>query len=365
MLEAHLMSLKHSKLIAGWSDRKILAGEEFDAVIRKELRAATIILFLVSSDFMSSGYIQSVEVKDAMERHGRGARVIPVILRPVLLGGTPFEKLLCLPKDGVPVVDQKWTTRDYAFYDVAKGIKAVVEELLSAGTLTAAVESSSSVGPPGLERHAGSSGLVGTTEPAVEFLPRCLDTGVAEEIPIGETREVLAWIRRPGSSKLASYLTPEESKKWMRSYSVRPEDINSTEFTAPFPVGREAPGREMRVLQLRIELLAQGVEVTDSPAHRFVPRDEDPSAASFLIRSATAGTQSMKVKVTSADAELVAELLRTNFVSHGGPSGGSGPAGGKMWVEVNDQGEEVVVLAEAEIKATFVPKVRTATADAL
>jgi hypothetical protein len=52
-------------------------------------------------------------MKRALERHeDRQALVIPIMLRPVSLKGTPFAKLQALPKDAKPVVT--WADRDSA-----------------------------------------------------------------------------------------------------------------------------------------------------------------------------------------------------------------------------------------------------------
>ena len=67
-------------------------------------------------------------MKRALERHEAGeARVIPVILRQVEWKQTPFGKLKPLPTGGKPVI--LWTDRDSAFFDIAQGIRKVIEEL--------------------------------------------------------------------------------------------------------------------------------------------------------------------------------------------------------------------------------------------
>jgi hypothetical protein len=61
------------------------AGEEWEGKIDDSLNTAHIILLLVSPDFMASPYCYDVEMTRALERHeSRNARVIPVILRPVV-----------------------------------------------------------------------------------------------------------------------------------------------------------------------------------------------------------------------------------------------------------------------------------------
>ena len=133
-LEKQLSVLKRQGLINLWHDRNISAGTEWQGEIDQHLKAARIILLLVSPDFMDSDYCYSVEMKRALERHQQGeACVIPVILRPVDWQGAPFGKLQALPTNARPVTS--WPNRDEAFEDVAKSIHRVVNELLSQDTL--------------------------------------------------------------------------------------------------------------------------------------------------------------------------------------------------------------------------------------
>jgi len=127
-LEAHLSQLMHQGLIAGWHDRKIAVGAEWEGQIDGHLNSARVILLLISADFLASRYCYDVEMKRALERHSAGeARVVPIILRPCDWHASPFGKLKALPKDAKPVTD--WQSRDKAFTDVALGIRAAVTEL--------------------------------------------------------------------------------------------------------------------------------------------------------------------------------------------------------------------------------------------
>src|ERR1700730_3359835 len=136
-LKAHLRPLEREGLIEVWYDGDINAGAEWETEIKEHLNAAQIVLLLVSPDFMNSDYCYSIEMKQALERRARGeAEVIPVILRPVYWHGEPLGKLQALPKDGKPVTDPDWYNLDRAFYDVALGIRKVVEKLTSHSTTT-------------------------------------------------------------------------------------------------------------------------------------------------------------------------------------------------------------------------------------
>jgi hypothetical protein len=128
VLVKHLSLLKRQGVIRDWHDRQITAGTEWAGAIDAHLQSAQIILMLVSADFMASDYCYDVEMQRAMERHeAREARVIPVILRPVDWQGAPFGKLQALPTDGKPITN--WPNQDAAFVNVARGIRAVAQEL--------------------------------------------------------------------------------------------------------------------------------------------------------------------------------------------------------------------------------------------
>jgi tetratricopeptide (TPR) repeat protein len=131
-LVAHLSALKRDGLISGWHDRKIGAGTEWKGAIDEHLKAADIILLLVSADFLASDYCYDIELKYAMERHHKGeARVIPVILQPCEWETAPFAKLQALPKGGKAAT--KWPNRNDAFVNVAAGIRKALKEMGAGG----------------------------------------------------------------------------------------------------------------------------------------------------------------------------------------------------------------------------------------
>jgi internalin A len=63
-----LKPLVSEGLITTWSDRCLVVGQEWDKVIRRELKEADVIICLVSATFEASDYIQGVEVDCAIER---------------------------------------------------------------------------------------------------------------------------------------------------------------------------------------------------------------------------------------------------------------------------------------------------------
>ena len=130
ILDKNLVMLKRSDKIDVWQDRAIKAGDVWDEQIRRELEAADIILLLISVDFNNSQYIWNKELKTAMERHERGeARVIPIILRTCEWSEMPYAKLQALPTNAKPI--SSFTDTDVAYTEVAKGIRMLVDHMLS------------------------------------------------------------------------------------------------------------------------------------------------------------------------------------------------------------------------------------------
>jgi tetratricopeptide (TPR) repeat protein len=127
-LEKHLALLQHQGYIHQWHDRCIRAGTDWAQAIDTHLNTASLILLLISADFLASPYCYHIEMKRALERHHqREARVIPIIVRPVDWQTSPFAELQALPKNSKPIT--KWKNRDEAFQDIAKGLRAAIDEM--------------------------------------------------------------------------------------------------------------------------------------------------------------------------------------------------------------------------------------------
>jgi len=129
-LISHLSVMRREGLIEEWHDRRLEPGQHWNREIRGELENADLILFLVSSDFLSSPYCYDVEVRRALERDARGeARVVPIILREVDWEGSVFANLTALPTDGKAVCSAHWRNQDQAFADVARNLRTLVQKI--------------------------------------------------------------------------------------------------------------------------------------------------------------------------------------------------------------------------------------------
>jgi tetratricopeptide (TPR) repeat protein len=127
-LASHLNSLERQGLISAWHDRKIIPGTDWAKTIDIHLNESSIILLLVSPNFINSNYCYGIEMQRAIERHDANeARVIPILLRPVHWQGTPIARFQVLPTNAKSITE--WRNRDKALADVVKGIQAAIEDL--------------------------------------------------------------------------------------------------------------------------------------------------------------------------------------------------------------------------------------------
>jgi hypothetical protein len=129
-LTEHLAGLVRSGVISEWNDRKIIPGTDWSNEISENLKSADLILFLISSSFLSSDYCVNVEAETALTMHKSGeAQLIPIVIRAVDWSDTELSKLQGLPKDAQPI--SLWSDRDEAWFNVIQGIKENIREFRS------------------------------------------------------------------------------------------------------------------------------------------------------------------------------------------------------------------------------------------
>lgn len=127
-LTVRLKPLRSEGLLETWSDRCLVAGEEWDKTIRRELEEADLIVLLWSAQFEASDYIQGVEVQRAVERAEAGhAVVVSIVLEKCGWERTAVAKYQVLPRKGRPVRNAQ-PQRD-AWYEVQEGLRKVLEQL--------------------------------------------------------------------------------------------------------------------------------------------------------------------------------------------------------------------------------------------
>lgn len=76
-----LTSLENAGLISSWTDQKLVAGQNWDDEIQSEFKKADVYILLLSLDFFSSSYINTIEKQIALDGEANGAVILPVFLR--------------------------------------------------------------------------------------------------------------------------------------------------------------------------------------------------------------------------------------------------------------------------------------------
>lgn len=126
-LMKHLNSLIRQKYIELWHDEMILPGTDVDEDILQAMNECDMALLLISADYLASDYCYSIEMETFMDSRNSGKIIIPILLRPVDLKGTPFENLKSLPDDRKAV--SSFDNQDDAMKSIACGIRKVVESV--------------------------------------------------------------------------------------------------------------------------------------------------------------------------------------------------------------------------------------------
>ena len=116
-------------VLKAWSDREILPGQEISKKIQEQIKNADILLFLISSSFISSD-----ECRKEWARAGEIVKERPSVVRvPIILGACDWKKLdemselKALPNDGRPV--KTFSDRDTAWQQVCDGLRALIDSL--------------------------------------------------------------------------------------------------------------------------------------------------------------------------------------------------------------------------------------------
>lgn len=127
-MERHLSVLKREGLITTWHKGLVDAGRDKSLDIDRHLSTASMILLLLSANFVASDACYTTEMSRALARHeARETTVVPVLLRPIDgWQNTPIGHLAALPSNGLPVTE--WADTHAAWASVTRGIRSVLQD---------------------------------------------------------------------------------------------------------------------------------------------------------------------------------------------------------------------------------------------
>lgn len=124
----HLSPLIYSDLIEELNSNSILPGKDWRDEIRKQIDQADLYVFLLSSSFFASGYLNDMEVQRALSiSRKENKMIIPILLREVDYSSLELSNYQALPRNSKPVAS--WENRDKAWTSIVKEIKEIVTRL--------------------------------------------------------------------------------------------------------------------------------------------------------------------------------------------------------------------------------------------
>lgn len=309
VIDKQLATLRRLGLVETWHDRRIGAGQEWNKEIDAKLRSADIILLLLSPDFISSDYCYGIEATAALERHKRDeATVIPIVLRAVDFKGLPFADLQSLPQDGRPIFFQQTPSgpryHEDRLLEIEQGIRAAVEN----------------IAPRRLRKH----GSAHTHSTVLE--PRAIDAAIAQQISVGEFRDVVVQIRLERSDGLRGVLLPDFTSDVRRpEYSSNPGDIRSEVFDAAYSVTTD---NELISPQYRLLINAPSMLIGTAEKHFPLRHMRDSSVFTFLVKAETEGEHRLLINLESSGWTVSEALLQTSATAFRPSPGGKALAAG-------------------------------------
>jgi len=121
----HLDIYEQQGLVDVWSDKKIEVGMGWRKKIGEALEAAEVAILLISKYFLASKFIREVELPQLLlAARGRGLVIIPVVLRPCVLGDTQLHQFQAINSPERPVSKIRLKAdRDVIWVDVAKKVR--------------------------------------------------------------------------------------------------------------------------------------------------------------------------------------------------------------------------------------------------
>jgi tetratricopeptide (TPR) repeat protein len=250
-LEHHLSALQRQGQIITWHKRRVIGGHDWQRELDQHLNTASLILLLISPDFLASNYLYGVELQQAILRWSKNeVHVIPILLRPCDWKGLPFEKLQVIPRNEKPLT--LWSNRDACLTEITKEIRKALEAIqpLTIHTLTAgypriwqipyqrnlvftgredllqSLADQLQVKHPQTQAICGLGGI-GKTQLAVEYAYRGATEYQAVFWIVGETKEMLdsgytdlaQALNLPEKEKPDQYAKIQAVRRWLETHT--------------------------------------------------------------------------------------------------------------------------------------------------
>lgn len=134
LVKTHLKAIQNNYEVGlvAWTDAGIKPGVNWDNKIKKEIKNADIILFLITSSFLASDYIKNTEIKNALERFKEKKQIIvPIYIESVARKLLPFKEKQYMP--GSTPLDE-WEPRSKAWAKIQEGVITLIDDITAGNT---------------------------------------------------------------------------------------------------------------------------------------------------------------------------------------------------------------------------------------
>lgn len=121
-LDQQLAPLRRRGLLETWSPTNVSAGSDHDLAISAQLARASIVILLLSPDYIDSDQCYRLQ-EQALAR--QDVQVLPVLVRSVSLYGSQILHLTKLPRDGLAVTEAG--NVDAALHEIASEIYTIID----------------------------------------------------------------------------------------------------------------------------------------------------------------------------------------------------------------------------------------------
>ena len=153
-LVRHLNVLRMNTYFKTWNDRDIEYGSDWRTEIENELSEASIVIMMISADYLISEFIINYEIPIILERRKKNElRAIPVILKPCPWSRVEWLNSIQVFGDGAPLIGQDESKTEQYFSRLADDIHNVMGSIKfkkkseEQNNITETVESGISLNP--------------------------------------------------------------------------------------------------------------------------------------------------------------------------------------------------------------------------
>jgi hypothetical protein len=129
-VQIHFRPLEQRGMIELWDHSKIAVGAKWKEEIQEVIHLSTIIILIVSADFLASDFLTEYELPKLLSHaEANGATIMPIIVAPCLLEGSGIEVFQTLNPLNKPLSEMKCSAQEAT---IVKLVEAVNRRLRQA-----------------------------------------------------------------------------------------------------------------------------------------------------------------------------------------------------------------------------------------